>query len=732
MKDYQELYEKFKRNLEENDFSEENIAIIDKAFKLAQEAHKEQYRYSGEAYIIHPINVAQILLDLGMDIDTLTAALLHDCVEDTDVTLEDIKKEFSEEVAYLVNGVTKLSKIVINTTEERQAENLRKMLLAMADDIRVIIIKLADRLHNMKTLEFMKKQKQRDKALETLEIYAPIAHRLGIMTIKNELEDLSLRYLDPIAYIEIEKLTEQKLNIHKNFIDDIILKINFRLKDNFPDAHIEGRVKSINGIYRKMYMQNKTFDEIFDFFAIRVIVSSVLDCYNILGIVHDMFHSMPGRFKDYISIPKSNMYQSIHTTVLSEDGQPFEIQIRTWDMHYSAEYGIAAHWKYKVNDLKADQMDERISWVRQLIENQDNADDFEDIVKTIKSEFANDEVFVFTPQGEIKSFPLGSTVLDFAYAIHTDVGHKTIGAKADGKIVQLDYKMKTGQIIEILTTKSAEKGPSRDWLNFVKTSSAKTKIRLWFKKEKRTENIENGKNDIIRLFKNNNIRAYDEDYDEIIRHLYEKYHFSNADDFYAAIGYGSLTASKFLPAIKDEYQKLIKKDEEEITPIPNITQEVSSTAADNVISISDIDNCLIKFSKCCNPIPGDDIIGFITRGHGISIHTKDCPNVPKTFNSKEEKDRWIEVNWNKTKGEYFQASLLITGTNRLGLLADITSRLASLNIMLCAVRSRDIEENDMTQIDLTINVKNVDQLYNLMFKLGSIPGIVDVKRSGGY
>ena len=731
MSNYVELYKNFQKSLRKNNFSDENIELIDKAYRLSESAHSEQKRYSGEPYIIHPLNVAKILLDLGMDTTTLIAAFLHDCVEDTDITLEVIRKEFGEDVSSLVDGVTKLSKIVIHTNAERQAENLRKMLLAMADDIRVIIIKLADRLHNMRTLEFMRKQKQRDKALETLEIYAPIAHRLGIMTIKEELEDISLRYLDPVAYVEIQKLTSKKLLIHKNFIEDTISKINFRLKDNFPDAHVEGRVKSINGIYRKMYMQNKTFDEIFDFFAIRIIVSSVLDCYNALGVVHDMFHSMPRRFKDYISIPKSNMYQSIHTTVLSEDGQPFEIQIRTWDMHYSAEYGIAAHWKYKINDQKSDQMDERVSWVRQLIENQASADDFEDIVRTIKSEFVSDEVFVFTPTGEIKSFPAGSTVLDFAYAIHTDVGHKTVGAKADGKIVGLDYKMKTGQIIEIITSKSPDKGPSRDWLKIVKTSSARSKIRLWFKKEKRGENIENGKADIIKLFKDNNIRVYDEDFDDIIKTLYEKYHFSNADDFYAAIGYGSLSASKFLPIIKDEYSKHIKSDEEKDTT-PEVIDDNTNIATDKVISISGIDNCLIKFSKCCNPIPGDEVIGFITRGHGISIHKKDCPNVPTSFKSKEEKDRWIEVKWHQTEGENFKASLLITGENRLGLLADITSRLASLNIMLYAVRSRDITENGLTKIDVTINVKNVEELSNLMFKLGSIPGVIDVTRSGGY
>ena len=541
---YEELLELIK-----NSGREFNMEMIQKAYELADGAHKGQMRLSGEPYIIHPLAVACILVELGMDSESVVGGLLHDVVEDTDYTLEDIRKMFNQEVANLIDGVTKLGKIPYSSREEQQAENIRKMLIAMSEDIRVIIIKLADRLHNMRTLEFKPPQKQRDTALESMEVYAPIAHRLGIRAVKEELEDLSLRYLDPVAYREIEDTLAMQSKDRIAFIERTKDEIRQRVSDIIPNVYLEGRVKSINGIFRKMFIQGKSMEEIYDVYAVRVIVDTVTDCYNVLGLIHDMFQPIPNRFKDYISTPKPNMYQSLHTTVLSKDGIPFEVQIRTWEMHYTAEYGIAAHWKYKLGMTRSTSLDERLVWIRQMLENQKDSEDATDIVRAIKSDLAPEEVFVFTPKGQVISLPAGSTVIDFAYAIHSAVGNRMIGAKVDKRIVPIDYKVKTGEIIEILTTKEVGHGPSRDWLKIVKTSEARNKIRQWFKKERREENIVEGRSELEREFRRNNIELTDELLQSLMDTVGKRNSCNTLDDLYAAIGYGGIQLWKILSLI---------------------------------------------------------------------------------------------------------------------------------------------------------------------------------------
>ena len=555
-----ELYGKLIKLVREN-MTENDVSLIEKAYFIAKKAHEGQFRFSGEPYIIHPVSVAIILYNLGMDGESMAAALLHDVVEDTDMTKENIQEEFGEDVANLVEGVTKLGKVPIFTKEEQQAENVRKMLMAMSQDIRVIIIKLADRIHNMRTLSFMRPDKRREKAQETLEIYAPIAHRLGIRGVKEELEDLAISYLDPIAYKEIRDRLEQQQSKRKEYLDSIQKKISERIKLVVPNASISGRIKSVHGIYRKMYMQGKSFDEIYDIYAVRIIVDDVIDCYNCLGIIHDMFKSIPGRFKDYISTPKANMYQSLHTTVIGDEGIPFEVQIRTWEMHRTAEYGVAAHWKYKLGMSGRQKFEEKFSWIRQLLESQNVSENPQDIVNTIKTDLVQEEVFVFTPKGTVINLPAGATVVDFAYAIHSAVGNRMVGAKVDGRIVPIDYVVKTGEIVEIITSSQQNKGPSRDWLKFVKTSGARNKIRSWFKKERREENILEGKMEVEREFKRNFIRLSDQQFDKFILDVAQRQRFNSTDDFYAAIGYGGISLNKMMPHIKDEYVKEFKQPE---------------------------------------------------------------------------------------------------------------------------------------------------------------------------
>ena len=719
-----EYYEEL-RNLLVTIFSPEDVEQIDKAFNTANRAHEGQLRCSGQPYVIHPILVAKIVAELGMDKESVIAALLHDVVEDTDLTLEDVTEKFGKSVASLVDGVTKLGKVPLSTREEVQAENVRKMLLAMSEDIRVIIIKLADRLHNMRTLEFMPPQKQRDKALETLEIYAPIAHRLGIRAVKEELEDLAIKHLDPVGYAEIEKSLEVRGKSRRDYLDEIKGRIEERVCKSVKDAHIDGRVKSIHGIYRKMYMQNKNFDEIYDVYAIRIIVDTVIDCYNCLGIIHDMFRPIPGRFKDYISTPKANMYQSLHTTVIGKEGIPFEVQIRTWEMHYTAEYGIAAHWKYKLGISGTQKFEERLSWIRQLLESQKDTEDVEEIVRTIKSDLVPEEVFVFTPKGDVISLPTGATVIDFAYAIHSAVGNRMIGAKVDGRIVPIDYKVKTGEIVEVLTSSQQGKGPSRDWLKIVKTSEAKNKIRSWFKKEKREENIVEGKAELEREFKRNFIRLCDQELQAFLTKLAERQHCATLDDFYAAIGYGGISVIRMMPHIKEEYNKILKtKEESQIKIVP----EKKKKGSDGVI-VEGIDNCLVKFSKCCNPLPGDEIIGFITRGHGVSIHNRNCTNVPRDIAAAAEPDRWIPAYWSNTVKEEFKATLLATCIDRVGLIADVSGQLANMHVMIHSLTTRELKDGRCTLL-MTITVNGVEHLNSVIGRISKINGMLSVERSG--
>ena len=712
-------------------FDVKEAEIIDKAFRVACERHNGQMRSSGEPYIIHPVAVAKIVLEYGMDYQSVAAAMLHDTVEDTDLTLEDVKKEFGADIAALVDGLTKLGKVPldIKDKEEQQAENVRKMLLAMSEDIRVIIIKLADRLHNIRTLNFVKPQKRRDKALETLEIYAPIAHRLGIRAIKEELEDKAISYLDPIGYKEIEDELSKQGKSHKEFLETIKNQISERVHTVVPDAALEARIKSVHGIYRKMYMQNRNFDEIYDIYAVRLIVNSTIECYDCLGIIHDMFTPIPGRFKDYISTPKPNMYQSLHTTVIGKAGIPFEVQIRTWDMHHTAEYGIAAHWKYKLGINGSQKLEERLAWIRQLLETQKDADDVKDIVSTIKTDLVSEEVFVFTPKGDVINLPAGSTVIDFAYAIHTAVGTKMVGAKVGGRIVPLDYKVQTGEIVEVLTSSQPGKGPSRDWLNIVKTSSARTKIRAWFKKERRDENIVEGRSELEREIKRNKMRFTDDEYDALIETLAERQHCGSVDDFYAAIGYGGIFISRILPFIREEYQRLSASHQPEKIKIQESSKS-SKRAVGEGVTIEGIDNCLIKLSKCCAPIPGDEIIGFITRGHGVSIHKRDCTNVPRDFSTCEEPERWVSARWlSGTDNREFKASLMIECESRVALMADVATLLADMRVMINAINTRELKDGRY-YIYITITVKSTDFLNTIISRLKTINGIINVSRSG--
>lgn len=706
-------------------YTEEEIANVKKAYELAAKVHEGQKRLSGEPYIMHPLSVALILARLGMDDASIIAAMLHDTVEDTDLTNDEIKKEFGDTVAELVDGVTKIGRVPLQTKEEQQAENIRKMLIAMSRDIRVIIIKLADRLHNMRTLMYKPEQRRRDIALETIEIYAPIAHRLGIRPIKEELEDLSISYLDPVAYNDIGKALEQQSKSRNEFLADIKARIEERIKTVVSGAQVSGRIKSVHGIYRKMYMQNKNFDEIYDIYAVRIIVDSVIDCYNCLGVIHDMFKPIPGRFKDYISTPKPNMYQSLHTTVLGKEGIPFEVQIRTWEMHHTAEYGIAAHWKYKLGINGTVKFEERLAWIRQLLENQSDSEDVEDLVSTIKSDLVPEEVFVFTPKGDVFNLPMGATVIDFAYAIHSAVGNKMIGAKVDGRIVPLDYQVKTGEIVEVLTSSQPGKGPSRDWLNIVKTSQARAKIRQWYKKERRDENIAEGKAEVEKEFKRNFIRLADPEYTEFIKKIAERQHCKSIEDFYAAIGYGGISLMHMMPKIKEDYVKMTKAEE----PVINIAPVKKRTKSTEGVVVEGIDNCLIKFSRCCNPLPGDNIIGFITRGHGVSIHTRNCPNVPADISKAGEPDRWVVAYWDTNIREDFKCTLQISCLNRIGLFADVSSLLANMHIMINDISTRNTKDG-RTSIMLTVSVNGVEHLNSLTAKLSKISGVLSVERTG--
>lgn len=705
-----------------------DLSKIVSAYELAESYHHNQKRESGEPYITHPLAVAYILLELGMDTDTICAALLHDVVEDTDCTLEELQKKFGADVAMLVNGVTKLGKVEIFTKEEQKAENIRKILLAMSEDIRVIIIKLADRLHNMRTLNFCRDEKRRTIAHETMNIYAPIAHRLGIRSIKDELEDLAFYYLDPYAYEDIEEQMAMRKESREALVESIKEKIHKRLEKDFdPVPTIEGRVKSNYGIYKKVYRDGKEIDQIYDRYAVRIIVNTVTECYNVLGIIHDMFKPIPNRFKDYISTPKPNMYQSLHTTVIGREGIPFEVQIRTWDMHRTAEYGIAAHWKYKEGINSRSKDDNRLAWIRQIIESQKESNDVEEIVRAIKNDLAPEDVFAFTPKGDMITLPAGSTVIDFAYAIHTQVGHKMCGAKADKKMVSYDYQIKTGEIIEILTTNVAGHGPSRSWLNIAKTNEAKSKIRSWFKKERREENIFEGRNALEREFRRYNLRVPEEELEDFLKLDMKRHNCETIDDFFAAIGYGGVQLSKVMQRLKAEYNK--KYGEKPIEPIEEIKPKVSKNSSGVVVD--GINDCVIKFAQCCNPLPGDEIVGFITRGHGISVHKCDCANYKSQKDDPAYEGRWIPVHWENTEKPtgYFKTTLDIIAVDRIGLLADVSSTLAMINIYIYESSSRELK-NGNAMLTVTLSIAGMDQLNSVISKLQKIKNVISVERSG--
>lgn len=709
-----------------------DLSKIVSAYQFAKQAHGSQTRSSGEPYIIHPLSVAMILVDLGMDTDTICVGLLHDVVEDTEYTLDDIRKKFGQDVAVLVDGVTKLNRIPIFDKEQQQAENVRKILLAMSHDIRVMIIKLADRIHNMRTLCFLPPAKQRRIALETMNVYAPIAHRLGIRTVKEELEDLSFYYLDSFAYAEIEHIMEIKKDEREAFISSIKERIRKRLaQEHFAkEPIIEGRVKSIYGIYKKVYMGHKSMDQIFDKYAVRVIVSTVAECYMVLGIVHDMFRPLPNRFKDYISTPKPNMYQSLHTTVLGRESIPFEIQIRTWDMHVSAEYGIAAHWKYKEGIQGKDKMEERLAWVRKVIEAQQTSDDVEEIVRAIKNDLSPEDIVVMTPRGDSISLPVGSTVIDFAYRIHTQIGHKTIGGKVDGKMVPLDYELKTGEICEVLTSKDPNKGPNRAWLGIVKTNEAKSKIRSWFKKECREENITTGRASLEQEFKRCHINLPESEWAEFLADDLKRHNCDTVEDFYASIGYGGITLSKIMPRLKEVYVKTHGADEEKESAVTVSTKELSPQKKSCII-LDKINDCAFKFSQCCNPLPGEEIVGFVTRGHGISVHSVNCVNYQAALkrNDPEEMARWLPVRWSEnTSTALIPTSIEVVASDRVGLVFDITKILSESHILIVHSSSRNLR-NGNAIFEASVQVAGADQLKSIMDKLRKIQGVISVERA---
>ncbi|MEG6565351.1 bifunctional (p)ppGpp synthetase/guanosine-3',5'-bis(diphosphate) 3'-pyrophosphohydrolase [Thermoanaerobacterium saccharolyticum] len=715
------MIEKIIEKVKKYDQSENDINLILKAYDYAVKAHKGQYRNSGEPYIVHPVEVAMILADLELDVSTIASGLLHDVIEDTSITYEDIKNEFGQEIADLVDGVTKLGMIEYKSKVEQQAENMRKMLIAMAKDIRVIMIKLADRLHNMRTLKFLSEEKQKEKAQETLEIYAPIAHRLGMSMIKWELEDLSLRYLHPDEYYSLVEKVAKKRKEREESIKELIEKLKEKLNEIGIKADVDGRPKHFYSIYKKMKQQNKTFEQIYDLMAVRVIVNTVKDCYGTLGVVHTLWKPMPGRFKDYIAMPKPNMYQSLHTTVIGPKGEPFEIQIRTWDMHRTAEYGIAAHWKYKEGKSYEDEFDAKLSWLRQLLEWQRELKDAKEFMETLKIDLFTDEVYVFTPKGDVISLPAGSTPIDFAYSIHTEIGHRLNGAKVNGKIVPIDYELKNGDIVEILTTTNADRGPSRDWLQIVKSSQAKNKIRQWFKKEKREENIERGQEIFYRELKRHGIQQSQLKSD-IMESVLKKLNMHTEEDLYAAIGFGGLALNQIIPRIKEELKQI---ESESKRHIPTVLEAKKKQKIGGMgVIVKGEDNVMVRFSKCCSPVPGDEIVGYVTKGRGVSIHRKDCPNIKDYV---YDKNRIIEVEWDQGKNIAYQADIQIMAIDRYGLLTDVTSILADIKISVRAVNARTTKDN-IAIINLTLEITSKEQLEKIMNKLKALDGVTDVYR----
>lgn len=705
-----------------------DIAKLEKAYELARTAHEGQMRESGEPYLTHPLEVAYILADLELDCDTLVGALLHDVVEDTSYTVADINREFGESVAIIVDGVTKLSKIQYTTAEEQQVENLRKMFLAMAKDVRVILIKLADRLHNMRTIKAKSEKKQREKARETLEVYAALAHRLGMSKIKWELEDLSLKYIDPVAYKEITESINLKKQEREQFINDIMDTLKKKTDEMGINSHVMGRAKHFYSIYRKMFTQNKSIDELYDLFAVRIIVDSIKDCYAVLGMVHELYYPIPGRFKDYIAMPKPNMYQSLHTTVIGPDGTPFEIQIRTWEMHRVAEFGIAAHWKYKEGVSGKTDVDAKLEWIRQLLEIQNSVVDTDDFMRTLKIDLFTDEVFVFTPKGDIINLPAGSTPIDFAFSIHSAVGCKMAGVKVNGKITTLDYILQNGDIVDIMTS-SAVRGPSRDWLKLCKTSGARSKINQWLKRECREENIQHGKELIDRELRRVNLSHSQLFRTEWVDMLCKKYSFSSLDDIYAAVGYGGLTVNKVVGKLREEYRQAMKKEkpETEIVQSEQTPQKKKKTASNGVI-VEGIEGCLVRFSRCCNPVPGDEIIGYITRGRGVSVHRKDCTNIVSS-EKHGDTERLINVYWEKEqdKNTSYLSEIQIMANDRKGLLAEIASTISELKILITGMNLKTTK-NQTAVVNIVIEINSTDELNQVVKKIRNISGVYDVQR----
>ena len=702
-----------------------NMDLINQAVEYAREKHKDQKRKDGSPYIIHPLAVAEIVAEMGLDMDAILGALLHDCIEDTDASFDDIATRFGTTAAELVEGVTKLTRANFSSTEEAQMENLRKMFMAMSKDIRVVLIKIADRLHNMRTMQYQTPAKQISKCRETMDIYAPLAHRLGMQKIKWELEDIALRYLDPDGYNAIMDYLRAHQEQDEAFMHTIQEKITNRLSDMGIHNETYGRIKHVYSIYRKMRTQNKTLAELYDLYAFRVVVDTIPNCYNVLGHVHDLFNLVPGRFKDYISTPKPNMYQSLHTTVIGTQGIPFEVQIRTWEMHETAEYGIAAHWKYKQGSGGGSEKD--FEWVRRLLESQQDTD-AEDYVNSLKIDMFDDEVFVFTPKGKIVSLPAGSTPIDFAYAIHSGVGNSMVGAKVMGRICNIDTPLKNGDIIEILTSKSA-KGPSRDWLNICKSNQARTKIKQWFKKEKREENIIHGRSSFEAEMKRLQLPMSAITDPELESNLLRKLAFDNWDDLYAAIGYGGLTATKAVGRIRDDINRSIKTQENEKLPKPlrNISDDARHNRhAVNGVIVEDIESCMIKFSKCCTPVPGDAIVGFITKGFGVSIHRCDCPNAQRR-DDPQQAARWVRVRWANQEEQPFETTLELDCLTRDGLLLDVATVMSTNRVRLKELAGKDLPGGKST-FTVRFEVKNVAELEAIRSKLLNIRDVIGSRR----
>ena len=714
---------------------EMDMGRIRAAYDMARLAHSGQLRRDGSPYVTHCVAAADISVDMGLDEDSVVAALLHDVIEDTQLTHHDIARQFGEPVANIVEGVTKLTRVQYTSKEDEQMENLRKMLMAMAKDIRVILIKIADRLHNMRTMAYQTEEKQRIKSLETMEIYAPIAHRLGMQRAKWELEDLALMYLDPTGYNEIMQTLQERMPTLEAFMNDVEGQIKRRLEEEGMHASVYSRIKHIYSIYRKMYAQKLDINGIFDLCAFRVIVDTIPDCYNVLGIIHDMFKPVPGRFKDYISTPKPNMYQSVHTTVIGSQGIPFEVQIRTWEMHRTAEYGIAAHWKYKIGDSGVKTGDEeKFAWVRRLLESQQESD-ATDFFHNLKIDMFADEVFVFSPKGDVINLPAGATPIDFAYSIHSAVGNSMVGASVNGRIVTFDHVLQNGDIVEVRTAKNAP-GPSRDWLNIAKSGSARTKIKQWFKKERREENIARGKEMFEAELRNKGLRMDDITGENILPQLLKKVSYTSLDEMYAAIGYGGMAATRAVNRIKDEFarqQHAFDKRTvlDKVTEAAERREQMAKKAGKPVhgILVEGLDNCLIKFSRCCTPVPGDDIIGYITRGQGVSIHRTDCENARRRAERPEDEGRWLNVSWADEIHESYTTTLTVVSRERGGLVMDIATVMNVLNTKVRSINARDT--GDKSIVVITLETKGLDELKSVINRIQGISGVVEVNRNGG-